>query len=141
MGRLKFNSQGKPIGVDGKLGDIDYRKGKKLQTSDSLSFLKEDKKIGDIFEKDFWSLYEDDSALKPLEFSNGKTQEDIVKEIYNLIKQGTKIIFLYGTCGTGKSAIALNLARLLARLRLLFQSKHFKISTKEIILKENIFLN
>jgi len=44
-------------------------------------------------------------------FSNGKTQEDIVRETIEAIKQGNKIIFIKGVCGTGKSAIALNLAR------------------------------
>ncbi len=49
--------------------------------------------------------------LEPLKFSNGKTQGDVVKEILGLIEKGSKIIFLKGVCGTGKSAIALNLAR------------------------------
>ena len=74
MGRLKFNSQGKPIGVDGKLGDIDYRKGKKLQTSDSLSFLKEDKKIGDIFEK--WSQGELSSFLMDISVDVLRKKDD-----------------------------------------------------------------
>jgi len=50
-------------------------------------------------------------ALEPLKFSNGKTQEDIVKEILDAIEKGNKIIFIKGMCGSGKSAIALNLAR------------------------------
>jgi len=73
-----------------------------------------------------WSLYErkeDDSGkganlfnysgkeLEPLKFSNGKTQADVVKEILDSIEAGDKIIFIKGVCGTGKSAIALNLAR------------------------------
>jgi len=73
-----------------------------------------------------WSLYrrkeEDESIgegifnysgekLEPLKFSNGKTQEDIVREILESVKEGYKIIFIKGACGTGKSAIALNLAR------------------------------
>ncbi len=62
-----------------------------------------------------WNLCEKNEEnpefLKPLEFSNGKTQEDVVKETLNLIKQGEKIIFIKGVCGTGKSAIALNLAK------------------------------
>jgi len=49
--------------------------------------------------------------LKPLEFSNGKTQADVVKETLDAINEGHKIIFIKGVCGTGKSAIALNLAR------------------------------
>jgi len=73
-----------------------------------------------------WSLYErkeneegeganlfnySGEKLEPLKFSNGKTQADVVKEILDLINEGNKIIFIKGVCGTGKSAIALNLAR------------------------------
>ncbi len=49
--------------------------------------------------------------LEPLKFSNGKTQADVVKEILEQIKAGKRAIFIRGVCGTGKSAIALNLAR------------------------------
>jgi Rad3-related DNA helicase len=73
-----------------------------------------------------WSLYEREEEntgegaglfnytgkkLEPLVFSNGKTQEDVVKETLEAIKDGNKIIFIKGVCGTGKSAIALNLAK------------------------------
>ena len=62
-----------------------------------------------------WSLYENEKELKPLVFSNGKTQEDIVEEVCAAIKEGHKIIFIKGVCGTGKSAVALNLARRLGK--------------------------
>ncbi len=71
-----------------------------------------------------WSLYEkienpdsinpfdtDGKKLEPLKFSNGKTQAGVVKEILDAIKDGNKLIFVKGSCGSGKSAIALNLAR------------------------------
>ncbi|MFA5485077.1 MAG: helicase C-terminal domain-containing protein [Candidatus Pacearchaeota archaeon] len=68
-----------------------------------------------------WSLYERNDEggifdysgdlLKPLKFSNGKTQEDIVNDTLDLINKGNRIIFIQGVCGTGKSAIALNLAK------------------------------
>lgn len=58
-----------------------------------------------------WSLYEDEQLLQPLVFSNGKSQEDVVKEVLDAISEGQRIIFIKGMCGTGKSAIALNLAR------------------------------
>jgi Rad3-related DNA helicase len=74
-----------------------------------------------------WSLYkrtddsEDNSGvnlfsssgveLEPLKFSNGKTQSDVVKEILDSINNGNRIIFVKGVCGSGKSAMALNLAR------------------------------
>src|SRR3989344_5519203 len=49
--------------------------------------------------------------LGPLKFSNGKTQEDVVKEVLDAIEKENKIIFIRGVCGTGKSAIALNIAK------------------------------
>ncbi len=49
--------------------------------------------------------------LDPLKFSNGKSQADVVKEVLDLINAGNKVIFIRGVCGTGKSAIALNLSR------------------------------
>jgi Rad3-related DNA helicase len=69
-----------------------------------------------------WSLYKkipnpdsifDDNgeSLPPLKFSNQKTQKDVVQEVLDEINKGNKLIFINGTCGTGKSAIALNLAR------------------------------
>ncbi len=62
-----------------------------------------------------WSLFEDRKELEPLTFSNGKNQQDVVEETIDAIKQGHKIIFIKGKCGTGKSAIALNLAKQLGR--------------------------
>jgi Rad3-related DNA helicase len=58
-----------------------------------------------------WSLHDNEKELKPLVFSNGKSQADIIKEVDEAVKQGYKLIFIKGVCGTGKSAIALNLAR------------------------------
>jgi len=58
-----------------------------------------------------WSLYQGQKFLEPLKFSNGKTQEDIVREVLQEIKQGRKIIFIRGACGSGKSGIALNIAK------------------------------
>jgi len=73
-----------------------------------------------------WSLYKkkgDDSEigsglfsytgekLPPLKFSNGKTQEDVVNEVCDAINSGHKLIFVRGVCGSGKSAMALNIAK------------------------------
>ena len=73
-----------------------------------------------------WSLYErkeDDSGigaglfnytgekLEPLLFSNGKTQEEVVNEVMGAVSAGHKIIFIKGVCGSGKSAMALNIAK------------------------------
>lgn len=49
-----------------------------------------------------WNLYEGEKFLEPLKFSNGKTQEDVVKEVVQAVKEGNKIIFIHGKCGTGK---------------------------------------
>ncbi len=98
-----------------------------LKTSDKLSFLKEErkeeKKQEGIFEDLYWDLNDEKGKIPPLKFSNGKTQTDIVKEITDLIKSGTKIIFLHGACGTGKSAIALNIARKLGKASIIVPVK------------------
>ncbi len=62
-----------------------------------------------------WSLYENKKELPPRVFSNGKSQADIIKEVLDAIDNGNKIIFIRGMCGSGKSAIALNIARKLGR--------------------------
>jgi len=87
-----------------------------LKKSDSLAFLKaEEVKFENVFEKQYWNLNSEGRNIMPLTFSNGKTQEDVAKEIVGLIKGGTKVILLHGVCGSGKSAIALNVARSLGK--------------------------
>lgn len=86
-----------------------------LKKSDSLSFLKEETKAENIFAGVNWDLNDNNGKITPLKFSNGKTQEDVVNEILDSIKHGERIIFLHGACGTGKSAIALNVARKLGK--------------------------
>ncbi len=71
-------------------------------------------KIDNILSEKYWSLYSGDAKLEPLRFTNGKTQEDVVKEVVELTKKH-KVIFIHGTCGSGKSAIALNIARVLGK--------------------------
>ncbi|MBX4196188.1 hypothetical protein KW805_01210 [Candidatus Pacearchaeota archaeon] len=101
MERMKFDSQGKLISVDELKLDVfpSSPREETLQQVDDAA----------------WSLHEHGRLLSPLLFSNGKTQEDVVNEVVNLAKDGTKIIFIHGVCGTGKSAIALNIARKLGR--------------------------
>ncbi len=70
-----------------------------------------------------WSLYQENNFLKPLKFSNGKTQEDIVREVLDSIKEGYKTIFIRGVCGTGKSAIALNIAKELGKTCIIVPGK------------------
>lgn len=86
-----------------------------LKTSNSLSFLKNEEKAENIFAGANWDLNDKNGKIPPLKFSNGKTQEDVVNEILDTIKHGNRIIFLHGACGTGKSAIALNVARRLGK--------------------------
>jgi len=128
MKRMEFDSQGKLIGIDGNAVDYStkkshnvyennthYNKNTRLKKSSDLEFLKEDINFEPIIDDSFWSLYSDKGKLEPLKFSNGKTQEDIVREVVELIKNGTKLVLINGVCGTGKSAIALNIARKLGR--------------------------
>ena len=103
-----FNKKDKESGNAEKVEKVE------LKNSDSLSFLRDDK-IEKIFENPYWNLNEDGKEISPLKFSNGKTQEDIVREIAHAIKEGNKVILLHGVCGSGKSAIALNLARSLGK--------------------------
>ena len=90
-----------------------------------------------------WSLYQDNKSLKPLKFSNGKSQEDVVKEILDSIKEGNKIIFVHGICGTGKSAIALNIARKLGKASVVVPGKNLQnqykkdYSEQKYLLKDN----
>ena len=78
-----------------------------------------------------WSLYEGEKHLPPKIFSNGKSQKDIVEEVLESIKQGDKIIFIHGVCGTGKSAIALNIAKKLGRASVVVPGKNLQKQYKE----------
>ena len=90
-----------------------------------------------------WSLNEKEVSLKPLVFSNGKTQEDVVYEVLDSIKNGDKIIFIRGGCGTGKSAIALNIAKHFKKSSIVVPIKNLQkqyeddYSSKKHVLKDN----
>ncbi|MEK6889050.1 MAG: helicase C-terminal domain-containing protein [Nanoarchaeota archaeon] len=112
---LDFDVSGRVIVPEGNESNR-----KELKTSESLAFLKEEKYMGEgkiekIFDDSSWALYENGKKLDPLLFSNGKKQDDVVKEVVDLIRGGKKIVFIHGVCGTGKSAIALHIARELGR--------------------------
>ena len=85
-----------------------------------------------------WNLYEKGKFLEPLKFSNGKTQEDVVNEVLNSINNGEKIIFIHGVCGTGKSAIALNLAKELGKSSIVVPIKNLQMQYKKIMKAKNI---
>jgi Rad3-related DNA helicase len=78
-----------------------------------------------------WSLYENEKELKPLVFSNGKSQADVVEEVVKSAKEGNKVIFIRGMCGTGKSAIALNLARRFGRTSIVVPIKSLQKQYQE----------
>jgi len=90
-----------------------------------------------------WNLYDKGVFLKPLIFSNGKTQEDVVREVLESVKEGNKIIFVRGMCGTGKSAIALNIAKNLGKSSVVVPGKNLQNQYKKdyegdkYLLKEN----
>jgi len=95
-----------------------------------------------------WSLYKrgegDDLAptkLDPLKFSNGKTQEDVVNEVVSAIKGGDKIIFIHGVCGTGKSAIALNIAKELGRASIVVPVKALQKQYEDDYINKKFLLN
>lgn len=129
MNRVKFDSQGRILSIDGKenfptvkLGrnndDEDEEEdetGLELRKSESLEFLRADGLFDNKADSKYWSLYSKTQRLSPLKFTNGKTQEDVVKEVVGLVEGGKKVIFVHGVCGTGKSAIALNIARVLGK--------------------------
>lgn len=78
-----------------------------------------------------WNLYKNNDFLKPLVFSNGKSQEDIVREVLDSLSKGNKIIFIHGVCGTGKSAIALNIARKLGKASIIVPGKNLQMQYKK----------
>ena len=77
-----------------------------------------------------WNLYHKEKFLEPLCFSNGKSQKDIVKEVLDAVEKGNKIIFIHGVCGTGKSAIALNIARKLGKASIVVPGKTLQMQYK-----------
>lgn len=77
-----------------------------------------------------WNLYDGDKFLEPLIFSNGKSQEDIVNKVLEAVNNGKKIIFIHGICGTGKSAIALNIARKLGKASIVVPGKNLQAQYK-----------
>ena len=115
MTELRFDSQGKFIGIDDKLFDRSDQPEQSLLKTNKATKQSYSQKFDNSQDTKYWSLYKDNQKLEPLRFSNGKTQEDVVEEVVQLVQGGTKIIFLHGVCGTGKSAIALNIARVLGK--------------------------
>lgn len=78
--------------------------------------------------------------LAPLKFSNQKTQADIVKEVLESIEKGNKLILIKGVCGTGKSAIALNLARHFKKTSIVVPIKSLQEQYEQDYTKKNYIL-
>ena len=99
--------------------------------------------IEPLKDSQYWSLHSEGKRLEPLVYSNNKTQEDIVKEVFDLINLGKKVIFIHGVCGTGKSVIALNIARLMGKTAIVVPVKNLQkqyendYTNKKYILKPN----
>jgi Rad3-related DNA helicase len=115
-GWVKKSRDGSPQRVSKGFGSA----AEKLKTSKDLEIA--DEKIEGFAEKD-WALTEEGKILEPLQFSNGKTQADVVSEVKKLIEDGTKVVFIEGVCGSGKSAMALHLARELGKASLVVPVK------------------
>lgn len=96
-------------------GEAEYGQDHELIDSRNLSFLKDEGKMQGVFDNPYWDLNTGSEKIKPLIFSNNKSQEDVVKEVVEAINSGNKVILLHGVCGSGKSAIALNVARTLGK--------------------------
>ncbi len=142
MNKLLFDEEGKFIGVDSKSGGEipDRRRRTSLMTSQELSFLKREESAHQFHDSPYWSLYTNGNKLEPLKYSNGKTQEDVVREAASLIKNGTKVILIHGVCGTGKSAIALNLARVFGRTSIVVPVKNLQKQYEEDYTKNKYLL-
>ncbi len=105
--------------------------GNKLKSSKEDEQSNPLQKFDNSQDTEYWSLYKNNQKLAPLKFSNNKTQEDVVEEVVNLVRAGTKIIFLHGVCGTGKSAIALNIARVLGKAAVVVPVKNLQTQYQE----------
>ena len=143
MTKILFDEEGRFIGVKNDSADEEFkiRPRANLMTSKELTFLNKEAINDTILDSSHWSLYEDKNRLEPLKYSNGKTQQDVVKEVTDLIKKGKKVIFIHGVCGTGKSAIALNIARLIGRASIVVPFKNLQRQYEEDYTNKKYLLN
>jgi Rad3-related DNA helicase len=162
---MTFDSQGKLELIDDvNISESNSRKGKKVSgrvnhleksgrykssekrewKAEGVDLKKTEEKklreIKDAGDSEYWSLHKAGRKLEPLMFSNGKSQEDVVKEVVGLIESGRKVVFLHGVCGTGKSAIALNIARKLGRAAIVVPVKSLQRQYEEDYMKEMFVL-
>ncbi|MEK6873348.1 MAG: LAGLIDADG family homing endonuclease [Nanoarchaeota archaeon] len=101
--QLRFNPDGTvslPENIKKDLSSRKERKEKKLDIWPSDEQDDEIHNLGDNVKG--FNLYGNGEKLKPLVFSNNKSQGDIVDEVVSHINNGQKVIFIKGVCGTGK---------------------------------------
>jgi Rad3-related DNA helicase len=72
-----------------------------------------------------WNLRENQKPLRPLEYSNGKSQLDVVNEVNDAFN-GSKFVLLDGICGTGKSPIALHCCANFGKSIIVVPTKHLQ---------------
>src|SRR3989338_2987585 len=148
MKRLTFDKDGRLKSVDGnsmaiwddsKLPIEAEEVKSRLLMSRDLDFLREETLPGTP-DSEYWSLHEEGRDLKPLIYSNGKSEADIVREVVELIRSGKKVIFIHGVCGTGKSSIALNISRILGKSSIVVPIKSLQSQYEEDYTKKKYVL-
>jgi len=148
MAQLKFNSDGTIEIPETIKKDIEQqwhkqKQHKPLDIWDEKDNLEDDKTYNLEDDTNNFNLYKENKKLSPLKFSNNKSQEDITNEVLNAIQQGKKFIFIRGVCGTGKSVIALNIAKKLGKTSIVVPGKALQkqyqddYSNKCYVLKNN----
>jgi hypothetical protein len=72
-----------------------------------------------------WNLSEGKTLLRPLQYTNGKSQLEIVNEINEEFDRN-KFVLLCGICGTGKSPIALHCCANFGKSIIVVPTKHLQ---------------
>ncbi|MFA6022812.1 MAG: helicase C-terminal domain-containing protein [Candidatus Pacearchaeota archaeon] len=157
MGQLSFNPDGSVNLPDAIKKDLEKEKkgiqrkiweeedGYESDEEISMQIWEQDEKFDDLkynLEDDVseFNLYKESQKLEPLTFSNNKTQKDIVNDVVKLAKSGKKVIFIKGVCGTGKSAIALNIGKQLGKASIVVPGKALQKQYRDDYSKEKYVL-
>jgi len=128
-GQLKFNADGTislPANIEREVpkkksyGFVDSGE-KEMDIWDQKGYDNEKHHLGEDIAG--FNLYDDGVRMNALKFSNGLTQEGVVDRVVELIDSGKKVIFIRGVCGSGKSAMALNIAKALGNASIVVPGK------------------
>src|SRR3989338_4791309 len=139
--QLMFNADGSINLPDSVRKDVAKQKAEMLDIWEDGDFNEETYNLNENVSG--FNLYKEGKKLPPLKFSNGKTQEDIVNEVKKKVEEGHKVIFIKGVCGTGKSLIALNIAKELGKTSIVVPGKalqkqyHEDYTNKSYVLKND----